>query len=66
MTDKIQKPDAKAAIAKAHREVAEENQEKAVKLLKSKLREKEAAETVVANIEREIADLEMKIEQGNI
>jgi len=65
MTD-VQKPDAKAAIAKAHREVAEENQAKAVKALKSKLRELEAAQTVVANVEREIQELELKIEQGNL
>jgi hypothetical protein len=66
MTEEIQKPDPKAAIAKAHREIAEENQNKAVKMLKSKLRELEGAEVIVANIKREIADLELKIEQGNI
>jgi hypothetical protein len=62
----IQKPDPKAAIAKAHREIAEENQNKAVGALKKKLRELEGAETIVGNIKREIADLELKIEQGNI
>jgi hypothetical protein len=62
----IQKPDPKAAIAKAHREIAEENQAKAVGALKKKLRELEGAETIVGNIKREIADLELKIEQGNI
>jgi hypothetical protein len=62
----IQKPDPKAAIAKAHREIAEENQNKAVGALKKKLRELEGAETIVGNIQREIADLELKIEQGNI
>ncbi len=66
MTNEIQKPDPKAAIAKAHREIAEENQNKAVGALKKKLRELEGAETIVANIQREIADLELKIEQGNL
>ena len=60
------KPDAKAAIAAAKREIQEENQKKAVKLLKEKYRELEAAKTVVSNVEREIEDLEMKIEHGNI
>ncbi len=66
MVDTIQKPDGKAAIAKAHTEIAEENQKKAVGMLKKKLRELEAAETVVANCKREIEELELKIEQGNI
>lgn len=57
---------AKAAITRARNEIAEENQKKAVELLKGKLREVEAARTVVANIEREIEDLEQRIEQGNI
>ena len=66
MTSKIDKADPKAAIAKAKREIQEENQDKAVKLLKGKLRELTSAEGVVENIEREIADLELKIEHGNI
>ena len=66
MVDTIQKPDPKGAIAKAHAEIAKENQDKAVKLLKNKLRELEAAEAVVSNVQREIDDLELKIEQGNI
>jgi hypothetical protein len=57
---------AKSAIVQARNEVAAENQKKAVELLKKKLRELEAAQTVVANVEREIADLELRIEQGNI
>ena len=57
---------AKSAIVQARNEVAKENQDKAVALLKKKLRELEAAQTVVANVEREIADLELRIEQGNI
>lgn len=66
MASDIDKPDPKAAIAKAHREISEENQAKAVKLLKTKLRELEAAKVVVENVQREIDDLELKIEQGNI
>ena len=66
MADDIQKADPKAAIAAAHREIAEENQKKAVGMLKKKLRELEAAKVIVENVTREIADLELKIEQGNI
>ena len=51
-------------IAKA--EIAKEQSEKAVKLLKDKLRELEKAKTIVANINREILDLEQQIEDGNI
>lgn len=58
--------DAKAAIARAHREVQEESMAKAVSLLKKKLIEQTAAETVLANVKREIAELELRIEQGNI
>jgi methylase of polypeptide subunit release factors len=57
---------AKAAIIKAKEEIAEENLKKAVDLLKKKLREREAAQTVLSNIDREICELELKIEQGNI
>ncbi len=57
---------AQAAITAARNEVAQENQRKAIDLLKTKLRSLASAETVVANIKREIADLELKIEQGNI
>lgn len=53
------------AIIRARNEVAEENQKKAVELLKTQLRSLAAAETVVANITRQIADLELSIEQGN-
>lgn len=60
------KANAKAAIAAAKREIEEENQKKAIKLLKDKYRELEAAETVVSNVQREIEDLELKIEHGNI
>ena len=66
MSDIDNRSVARKAIDKAKEEVAEENMEKSVKLLKRKLRELEAAETVVANIGREISDLEEAIEQGNI
>lgn len=60
------KLDAKAAIARAKREVQEENMKKAVESLKGKLRERDRAATVLENIDREIAELELKIEQGNL
>lgn len=57
--------DAKAAIARARREIQEEAMKKAVDKLKAKLREREVAATVLANVDREIKDLELAIEQGN-
>ena len=60
------KVDAKAAIARARREIQEEGMKKAVDKLKGKLRERESARTVLANVEREITDLELAIEHGNI
>ena len=57
--------DAKAAIARAKREVQEDLMKKAVDKLKKKLQEHSAAVTVASNIEREIKDLELAIEQGN-
>ncbi len=66
MSNDINKTDPKAVIAKARREIAEENQEKAVKLLKNKLRELNGAEVVLANVKREIEELELKIQHGNI
>jgi hypothetical protein len=58
-------PTAKEAITQARNEVAKEKFDVAVKKLKTKLRELDAAQVVVDNIEREIADLEQAIEQGN-
>jgi hypothetical protein len=60
------KPNFKDVVARAKREVQEENVKKAIDVLKAKLREKDRAETVLANINREISDLELKIEQGNL
>lgn len=62
----IEPNDAKAAIAKARREIAEENLNKGVAKLKTKLRERDSAATVVANIDREIAELELSINQGSV
>ena len=60
------KPNFKEVISRAKREVAEENVKKAVEALKGKLREKDRAETVLSNSNREIQELELKIEQGNL
>jgi hypothetical protein len=60
------KPSYKEVVARAKREVQEENVKKAVETLKGKLRERDRAQTVLANIDREIAELELKIEQGNL
>lgn len=56
----------KAAIIQARNEIAKEERDKAVKLLKDKYREQRAAEVALENINREIEDLEKAIEQGNI
>ena len=55
-----------SAITRARNEIAEEETDKAVKLLKAKLREQNAAEVALANIVREIDDLEARIRDGNI
>lgn len=60
------KPNAQTAIARAKQEIVEEEQQKAVMVLKVKYRELSAAQAVVANVEREIADLELSIEHGNV
>ena len=53
------------AIDLAIEEVENEDISKAVTQLKAKLRELKEAQTVVANIEREIEDLKEAITQGN-
>jgi exonuclease VII small subunit len=53
------------AIEKARDEVEAEDMKDAVTKLKAKLRELKDAETIVANIKREITDLEEAISQGN-
>jgi hypothetical protein len=50
----------------AIRELEQEMNDKAVGMLKDKLLQVRQAKQVVANLEREIEDLEMKIQDGNI
>lgn len=50
----------------AKEEIAAEEAKHAVTLLKDKMRELHKAQTIVANIEREMADLEQQIEDGNV
>lgn len=57
---------AQSAIERARFEVREETMKKGVEQLKTKLRERERAATVLANIDREIVDLEQAITQGNV
>jgi hypothetical protein len=52
-------------LDQAKAEIAKEEVKRAVSLYKAKLKERNAAKTVLDNIDREIADLELKIEQGN-
>ena len=65
--DKVKSLETKGqqAIRKAKEEVDAEDMSKAVNQLKKKYRELKDAETVVANIKREIEDLEQAINQGN-
>lgn len=56
---------ATAALQKAKKEIGEEKLNEAVAEFKMKLRERERAATVLANIDREIKELELKITQGN-
>jgi len=51
--------------AQAQHEINKELSEKAVKLMKSKYKELKAAKTIVANLERELLDLEARINDGN-
>lgn len=53
-------------INQAKAEVLEEDTKAAVKLYKAKLRELQKANQVVGAIEREIKDLELRIEQGDV
>ena len=62
----LPKDRAKKAIEKAKADIEEENLDDGVKLLKEKYRELEKARTIVGNIERDIADIEERIIQGNI
>lgn len=57
--------DKTAAVARARREFEEEQMKEAVRKLKAKYAEMGAAQTVLDNVKREVADLEEAIEQGN-
>jgi hypothetical protein len=50
----------------AMRELEQEQQEKAVALMKDKLMQLRKAQKIVANLEREIEDLELKIQDGQV
>lgn len=56
---------ATAALEKARKEIESENLKEAIEEFKMKLRELERARVIVANIEREIKELELKVAQGN-
>lgn len=57
--------DIKSVTSEARAEIAKEKAEKAKKALIAKLRQLDSAESVVANIEREIQDLEASIADGS-
>lgn len=57
--------DAKKVREEANKVIAEEKAEKAKVALVKKLRELDVAQSVVANIQREIADLEASISDGS-
>lgn len=57
--------DVKSIKAEAEAEIREEMLKKAKEALKRKLRDKANAEQIVANVDREIADLEASIEDGS-
>ena len=50
----------------AEAELATENAKKALTGMKALLARRQAAQTIVDNIDREIADFEAAIEQGNL
>ena len=57
--------DAKKVREEANKVIAEEKAEKAKVALVKKLRELDVAQSVVANIQREIQDLEASISDGS-
>jgi len=61
----LTKNELQAAKAKAQSEVQAERIDAAVKKLKDLYRQLASARTVVENIEREIADYERAVEDGN-
>ena len=56
----------KTALQLAEEEIAKEKKDKAVLMLKEKLRERDKAKLMLENIEREIQDLNEQIKQGDI
>jgi hypothetical protein len=57
---------AKTPLMIAQEEIEKEDSAKAVELLKKKLKEKKIAELALKNIEREIEDLNDRINQGDV
>lgn len=53
--------DVKKALEEAKKEISEEKFKKAKERYKTKLRELEQAKTIVANLNRELEDLEMEL-----
>lgn len=66
MSTAQQKMDAKAAIKQAEDEIAAEDLKRGVAALKVKLIERNQTAVVLANIDREIEDLKLQIETGNL
>jgi len=62
----VEKLNVNNILAQAQEEFEKEQNEKAVKLLKVKLKEKAAAKLAVENIDREIEDLVQQLKQGDI
>lgn len=56
----------KQAKLAAENELKQERQEKAKDLIKKKLRQIADTETILANLKRELEDLEHEIEDGNL
>lgn len=56
----------KSLVQQAKDEFEKEQNEKAIRILKSKLKEKSQAQTILKNLEREIDDLVAQIESGDI
>lgn len=53
-------------LAKAHAEIEEEFEKKAIESLKVKLRELKRAELIVDNLKEEVKILEEKIKRGDV
>lgn len=62
----VEKSPGQLAREKAAAEIAAEKLSKAVEVYKRKLRERDGAQSVLDNINRELKDLELAIDQGNV